>query len=885
MQRLLVAFLIQISAFASAGYLYAYAPEQNPVTGDTVKKVAIDSVRAIELGEMKKNSDFKSEITYKASRYMLLDVDGKTLYLSDDGQLKYETMVLNADSVVVDWEKNTVSAGGKVDSVGQFRGRPVFDENGQKYNAESMSYNFKTQKGLVRGAKTKQGEEYVLANRVKKVDENTYYISDGKFTSCELDHPHYYIRSKRLKVVPRKTIVTGPVQLVIEDFPLPLVLPFGFFPNQTGKRSGIVMPTYGNSADRGFFLRDGGYYLAISDHLDLLLKGDIFSKGGWRLAGSTSYNKRYKYVGTLGMEYGFQRYGEPADGDKYREQRNFWVRWDHKQTISPQATLNASVNAGSSDYYSNNSYNEKEYLSNTLKSTVNFNQAFANSTWRLNVTLDHSQNTQTREMSLGLPTLAVTKGRFFPFKGANSTGDKWFTKIGASYSMNLKNQITAPDSVIPQLFLNPNSQVTLLDITELESGFFDTTITTKRGLDYFKNGISHSIPVSLQLNAFKKYVNIVPSLNLRDRWYIKEKIKTWNADSAKVLSEDRYGFFAAHDFDFSVNTSTRLYGIFNLKGARKTMLRHTLQPAIGYRYRPDYSTAGWNVFRTVQSDTSGKTVQYSRYEGALFGGPAAGAEQVMNMSINNVLELKLRSKEAEKDTTIKDPWTRITLLDAFSLSSSYNFAADSLKLAPLNMNARTNLLNNKLNVVWSGVVDPYAVNAAGQRIDTFRYALNGRIGRLSSMNLALGTRFQSKSKTGPELDEDGKKIPEDQLNDLQYFRDLYVDFNVPWNVSVNLLLNYTNTGKFRDTTLTVNFNGDVNLSPKWKVGFTSGYDFSNMDFSYTSISIYRDLHCWEMSMTWVPFGIRKSYNLSLNVKSSTLKDLKLTKRRDWQDRF
>ena len=292
MQRLLVAFLIQISAFASAGYLYAYAPEQNPVTGDTVKKVAIDSVRAIELGEMKKNSDFKSEITYKASRYMLLDVDGKTLYLSDDGQLKYETMVLNADSVVVDWEKNTVSAGGKVDSVGQFRGRPVFDENGQKYNAESMSYNFKTQKGLVRGAKTKQGEEYVLANRVKKVDENTYYISDGKFTSCELDHPHYYIRSKRLKVVPRKTIVTGPVQLVIEDFPLPLVLPFGFFPNQTGKRSGIVMPTYGNSADRGFFLRDGGYYLAISDHLDLLLKGDIFSKGGWRLAGSTSYNKR-----------------------------------------------------------------------------------------------------------------------------------------------------------------------------------------------------------------------------------------------------------------------------------------------------------------------------------------------------------------------------------------------------------------------------------------------------------------------------------------------------------------------------------------------------------------------------------------------------------------
>ena len=639
------------------------------------------------------------------------------------------------------------------------------------------------------------------------------------------------------------------------------------------------MPTYGESADRGFFLRNGGYFWAINDHVDLLLQADVFSKGGWRLAGSTSYNKRYRYSGTFGIEYGLQKFGMEFDPG-YRKESNFWVRWDHNQTINPQATLKADVSAGSSNFLSANSYNEQEYLTNTLKSTINYNQAFANRPWRLNLTADQSQNTLTKQVVLGLPTVTVTRSRFFPFKGKNAVGDKWYHKIGANYTMNLKNQISGPDSLIPNLILKPQDPIRLVEINEVTQ---DTSVTEQRALDYYRNGVMHSVPITTQFNAFK-YMNIAPSLNFNEYWYIKERIYSWDADSAEVEYADNYGFYTARAASFNLTTSTRLYGIFQLKGKRNSALRHTLMPSLGYVYKPDYSEDFWGYFREVQVDTMGRTQRFSRFEGSMFGGPSAGEQQQVNFNLNNVLELKFRSKEADQDTTVKDPWTRLTLLDAFGVSAFYNFAADSLKLSPISLNARTNFLNNTFSLNWNGSVDPYAVSPTGQRLAMYRYERNGRLGRLSSMTLALNARFQSKRDKGSVVEKE-KRIPEDEWRDIQYFRDLYVDFNIPWTVNLSYNLNYSNSGIMRDTTMTLNFNGDFNLSPKWKVGFTSGYDFNAKDFSYTSVSIYRDLHCWEMSMTWIPFGQRKSYNLSINVKSATLKDLKLTKRRDWQDRF
>ncbi|MEM0998364.1 MAG: putative LPS assembly protein LptD [Bacteroidota bacterium] len=896
MRHAVVFFSIHFFAIAIFASLCSYGYSQNNVPGDPAKNPAKDSLvtpadsgQAAVLERLKLESDLETSIDYKSKDIMILDVEGKTLFLRESGELSYEDMKLAADSVSVNWETNTLTAGGLVDSTGQLSGRPELTENDQNYQAQGLSYNFKSRKGIVTGARTKQGEDYILADKVRKEDETTYYIKDGKFTTCDAEHPHFYIKSSKLKILPRDKIITGPLMLVIEDFPLPLILPFGFFPNQTGKRSGIVMPTYGEAADRGFFLRNGGYFFAINDNLDLMLRGDIFSRGGWRLEASTDYNKRYHFTGNFQAEYGYQRFGESTD-PSFREERNFWVKWRHQQTLNPQADLRADVSLGSSNFFSANSYNEQEYLTNTIKSTVNFSQRFANSPFRLNVQLSQSQNTQTKNVTLGLPTLTVTRTRWLPFKGKNATGNKWYHKIGLNYTGNLRNQVSLPDSLVDDVLFNPTGQVTLVT----ESG--DSTITTTQpALDYFSNGISHAIPITTQLNLFQ-YITLTPSFSFNEYWYIKSVEKTFNAETNSVDTENIYGFTTARDFRFSLNTATRLYGVFQFKKSKKgRAIRHTLQPSLNYTYRPDFSAEGWGFYDRVQSDTLGNELVYSRFEGSIVGGPGAGEQQTLSLGLNNILEMKWKKEGAEQDTTKKDPYTRINLLDNFGANMSYNFAADSLNLSPLTFSARTNILNNKFSVQLNGAVDPYAVSGTGVRTNTFRIEKNGNIGRLSTLSLAFNAALTSKrgqqNATAP-LPGVGIRpnpapgvIPDAEWNTMQYYRDLYVDFNSPWRLNLSYLLSYTNTGLVKDTTMTLNFNGDLNLTPKWKLGFTSGYDFNNNDVSYTSFTIYRDLHCWEMSMTWIPFGDRQSFNLAINVKSATLKDLKLTKRRDWQDRF
>lgn len=893
MRRASVLFSIRtllLLALASVGsYAVAQqtvAPDKPVEPGDTIKNVANsgggkeDSLQAIRLKDLEKKSDLKTSITYKAEEYMLLDLETKTLYLHKAGALKYDQMTLDADSLAVNWDINQIYADGLLDSTGKKIGRPLFAENEQSYNADRMSYNFKTKRGLVQMARTKQDENYIIGEYVKKQDDSTYYIRNGKFTSCDLEHPHYYIKSSKLKVIPRSKIITGPLMLVIEDFPLPLVVPFGFFPNQTGHRSGLVMPTYGESADRGFFLRNGGYYFAISDHVDLLVRGDIFSKGGYRLELGSAYNKRYRYQGNFQVEYGVQKFGERDDPEGFfKLQKNFWVKWSHDQTITPQAKLTANVSAGSSGFLGQNSYNEQEYLTNTLKSTVSFTQGFANSPWRFNLNLDHSQNTGTKQVTMELPNLALTRPRFFPFKGKYASGDHWYHQIGMNYTLNVKNQISGPDSVIADVLTNPFGNVTYVNIENQ-----DTSLVTQSALDYFNNGISHVIPISTQLNLFK-YINIQPSFNYKEYWYFRTRTYYWDQNEEKVDYKDNLGFAAARDFNFNVSASTRIYGLFGGKGKRQTTVRHTFQPNTSYTYRPDFSDARWGFYQQIQKDTTGETDRFNRFSGGIMSSPGRGQQQTVSLGLNNILEMKYIKRRNPEDTTqVKDPYTRITLLDALGLNTSYNFAADSLKLAPLSFIARTNFLNNKFNFQLTGNFDPYAVNAEGVRIDTFRYALNGNVGRISNLNFTFNTTLAAKNKTAP-MEKRAKDATPEELSDLRLYRDLYVDFNVPWRLSLSANLIYRNSGIRRDTTFTVNMSGDVNLTPKWKLGYTTGYDFKQKDFSYTSVSIYRDLHCWEMSLTWIPFGLRKSYNFSINVKSSTLKDLKLTKRRDWQDRF
>ena len=620
------------------GSTFSYVNSQVTVPNDSIKNVAKDSAlvlsdslptnpdssdtggdstKIVDVETMKAQSDLKAKIDYNSNAYMVLDMESKTLKLVSKGKIDYEDMSLAADTIIMNWENDILTAKGRLDSTGQLIGRPEFEENDQKYRSDSMRYNITTQKGLVFGARTRQDENYILADRVKKGEGETYYIENGKFTTCDHEHPHYYIKSKKLKIIPRDKIITGPLMLVIEDFPLPIIVPFGFFPNQTTKKSGVVMPTYGEAADRGFFLRDGGYYFAINDKVDLLLKGDIFSKGGWRLDGSTSYNKRYKFNGTFGLQYGIQRFGEKED-PSFRETREFWVKWNHNQTLTPQATFKANVSAGTSTYNQNFSYNAQNYLTNTFVSTVNYNQSFANSAWRMGITGNHSQNTNTQQVTLGLPDLTVNRTRWFPFKQLGSPGDQWYKKIGLSYTMSLKNQISVPDSLLGQILTQPNQ---FFELTSISGE--DTLTEFKRGLDYYKNGISHSIPITTQINL-AKYINISPSVNFREFWYIKTLEQNYVDSTQSIESTDVYGFSATRSFDASVSASTRIYGVYQFKNKKKTAFRHTFQPSIGYSYKPDYSDDFWNVFREVQVDSIGNTTLYSRYQGPYLEDPLPG---------------------------------------------------------------------------------------------------------------------------------------------------------------------------------------------------------------------------------------------------------------------
>lgn len=762
-----------------------------------------------------------------------------------------------------------------------------------------MRYNLESERAVVKHAQTTDGDQIITGDVIKKSADGAYYIGGGKFTTCDAEHPHFYIRAPKLKIIPKKQIISGPLNFVIEDFPIPIVLPFGVFPNQKGQRSGIVMPTYGESPDRGFFLRDGGYYFALSQYFDLLLKGDIYTNGSFRLDGSTAYNKRYRFNGTFGLQYGRQRYLD-SEGD-YRIDKNFLVQWTHNQNIDPTSKFNASVNAASSGFFNRNSYNAADYLKNTLKSSITYSKSFANSPFRLTASLDHSQNLGTGIIDLGLPNVQFAKARTFPLKPKHGVSSgRFYEKIGYEYTLDVTNKVTVVDTLFKEVMLNPFGDVTYFADT------LDTVPVVRQASEYFKNGIRHTIPIKTQFNALN-YINFTPNFTYNEFWYLKTQQKTYLGGNDVSIQEVN-GFRTARSFSTGISASTRIYGVFAPKNSeRKTAIRHTMAPTLGYTFKPDFSNEFWGYFEDVQIDSTGKTERYTPFSIGAYGAPTAGEQQSLSFSLSNLLELKTLRKQkpiAPGDSALtspvasgktklgsgapddsaavkKDDFLRLNLLDNLGIATSYNFAADSLKLADIRLDARTNLFKNKLQLQSRASLDPYRTNAEGKNWDSFTWEA-GLFPRMTELSVSINTTLAAAKKDKLKRNSN---MTNQELQDIRYFRDMYLDFNVPWKLNLGILMNYSHQGLTRDTSFTFNVTGDVNLTPKWKIGYTSGYDFTALDFSYTSFSIYRDLHCWELSMTWIPFGDRQSYFLTLNVKSSTLKDLKLTKRNDWQDRF
>lgn len=811
-----------------------------------------------------------SKVLYKAKDSIRFDLVEQKVYLFGAGDVTYESINLQADFIEIDLTRKTIHAKYTIDSLGRQKGKPVFTESDKSFSTTEMWYNFETKKGRILEVRTKEGEGHIHGEVVKKDSNDVSYIKGGKYTTCDLEHPHYAIIAGKLKVIPDDKIITGPAYLEVSDIPTPLGIPFGFFPNKKGQASGIIMPTYGESQLLGFFLQDGGYYFGINDTFDLALRGDIYSYGSWAIDAETSYRIRYKYNGRLQLSYARMIFDDP-ELPGFKPNNDFLVNWSHEQDrkANPNSTFSASVNAGSSTYNRYNSTNTYNYLNNQLRSNIRYMRTFTGRRFGSNLSLNalHSQNTITREIIISAPELVWSVNRFYPakmFKRPNRIVKNTFlpqlyNNIGISFVSNAKNEIKTQDTIL----INPRKYGSTFD-------------------DFTRYGIKHSMPISS--NAQVGPVSVVPSFNASSTWYYRTIEKTFVPTDtiAPVQVNYKDGFEMANEWSAALTASMRLTNrtpMLRRPIGKLLGVRHVITPTLGLSYRPDYSTERWGYYREVQTETAGTYRPYSIFEEGIFGYPPSGRSGNVSWSFNNNVEAKLRDSKDTTGTGTK----KVPIIESLLISGGYNVAADHYKWLPTIVTGRTTLFK-VVTININGAFDPYAFDTVlRRRIERFEYKANGRPFRLTNAGAAFGTSLQSRKKN--DKPKESTKGSQQELEFINNNPDAFVDFNVPWTMRFTYTLRYDNPGitQFKTFTQTVNLDGDLSVTPKWKVGFTSNYDLVQGQFSYTSLNIYRDLHCWEMVFNWIPFGPRQSYTVDIRVKAPVLSDLKLTRRRGWQD--
>lgn len=785
-------------------------------------------------------------IKYQARDSIRVVADSMVVYLYGEARVDYQDLKLQADFIRIDMNNKEISASGRLDSAGQTTGRPEFAQGVQEFRASSMRYNFESRKGKINYVITSEGDGYIHGETVKKDEENNFYIRKGMYTTCNNDTPHFSITSNKLKVIQNNKIVTGPAYLTIEDIPTPLAIPFGFFPNTKDRSSGVIFPGFGESAERGFYFQKLGYYFGFNDYFNLALTTDLYTKGSYTIDGTSQYRKRYKYSGGLRASYAKTVYSERGLPD-YSSRKDFHVNWLHNQDpkANPYSIFNANVSLGTSEYYQNTISSQNNFLTNTFQSSVTWTKLFPEKPINLTVAMNHWQNTITRDVRVTLPDVSFGVARFTPFERKIQTGaPRWYEKIGMNYTMRATNSIETKDTLL-----------------------FD-----ENSLKEMRNGFQHVIPVSTSFNAFK-YLTVSPTLNYNERWYFKTLNYEWNSDLNQLDTINVNGFKAARDYQVSVGLLTRVYGMFQYAKGPVAALRHVLTPSVSFSYRPDFSDSKYGYYKTVQSDTSGNTLSYSIFQNGIYGGPSAGKFGSIGLSLDNNLEMKVRAN-SDTGMTLK----KIKLMESLRFATSYNMIADSLNWTPLTFNGRTTFAN-KLIFTFGGVLNPYAYDENNLDYNRFLYDVNGQLFRLTSANAALNF-----SLTGKGKQKNTSRYTSRELEEIMRNPDYYLDFDVPFNFFVGYNLGYSKRGDLESTlTQSVTFSGDFNLTPAWKIGFNSWYDLEVGKFTSMSTSIYRDLHCWEMRLNWIPFGGQESYTFQINVKSSVLQDLKLIKRKDFFD--
>tara|TARA_B100001093_G_scaffold464884_1_gene482148 strand:+ start:31363 stop:33816 length:2454 start_codon:yes stop_codon:yes gene_type:complete len=771
-----------------------------------------------------------SEIEKYAEDSIDIDIDGRKVHLYGNSKITYKNTTITAAYILINWEENTIFATSMKDSANKDIGYPILTENKSSFKAKEITYNFKSKKCYVKQITTKEGDGYILGKIVKKMEDDILYFKKGDYTTCDAEKPHYSIRSNKIKVIPGKKIITGPAYLTFFNIPTPLIFPFGYFPNNTNQSSGIIIPSYGESQELGFFLKNGGYYLPINKKADLTFKGDIYSKGSWNVKSMLNYKKRYKYSGSLNLSFANMTNSEKGFPN-YNLKRDFFIRWKHNQDAktNPNLQISANVNAGTSTFHRNNLSNTNDYLSNTFQSNISLRKKWANSPFSLSSNIRHNQNTQSKIINLSLPEISLNMNRIFPFKHKISK-DRWYEKVGLRYSMNAKNDISIVDSLL----------------------------FTKNTLSKFRNGIKHTIPINTSLKVFN-YLTLNPSLNFTERWYFSQINKNW--DGNNIITDTIRTFTRAHEYNLSSSLSTKIYGLVQFKKGKIKAIRHVLTPNISFSYKPDFSQEKFNYYKQVQINNDGDKILYSIMENGIYGSPSRGETGNINLNINNVFEMKVNSKN---DTSQSEK--KIKILESLNISSSYNLLKDSLNLSNINLNARTRILK-VLDINFSSTYDPYITNKSkNNNLNILEINKNNRLARLKNLNTSIGLNINDKSFNTKNSDETRSFI------------------EIPWDLRLNYNLTYNkgyNSAEFADTIQSLNFSGNVKISDKWKLGFRSGYDFDSKDLTYTSIDIYRDLHCWELMFNYIPFGFQRSYTLTIQVKAPSLRDLKYERKRDW----
>lgn len=822
---------------------------------------------------VKRNEFLTSQLDFTAEDSIIGSPLSGEARLYNKAYVKYEDITLEAGYIHVDFNKKEVYARGITDTAGKVSQKPLFTEAGKSYRADEMRYNFDTKKAKIKKVITSEGEGFLHGEEVKKTGDNIFYVKNASYTTCSHEHPHFRIKTPKAKVISGEKVITQFAYIEVVDVPTPLMVPFGFFPTTEKRKSGIIIPSYGNSEFRGYFLQNGGYYWAINDYLDFTLTGDVYTQGGYGWRGLTNYRKRYAYSGNLNLSYNLIRYGRPEFqefvGNAFDNRSDFAIQWSHNQDpkANPSFRFNSNVNIASSNYYKVTSVNANDVLNNRLNSSVSISKSWPGKPYNLNVSARHSQNNSTKDFTVNLPQVNFALNRQFPFKREAAVGKKkWYEEIGISYTMDAGNEIQ----------------------TKLGKPFFTETVFR----DSARNGVRHSIPISANYKVFKNFV-FSPSVNYTERWYFKRS-DYYFVDSLNAIQKDTAnGFYANRDFTASANLSTKLYGLWRYKGFLRA-LRHVVTPNVGLSYRPDFAVEKWGYYERVQSDTLGNFTRLDRYQGQLYGSAGSGKLGSITMGLQNTLEAKVR------DRTDSTGEKKIKLLERVSLNTSYNTAVQEFNWAPINLTASSSAFKGLINMNYSSTFDLYGFDPEegtnGMRVNKSAYEVNGKWLRPTSQSFTTGinlsaNRFKAKGKKpepGEDVDKkegllDDEPAPNDlgiSEGDRDYYRAQgFVDFNAPWTLNVNYNLRKSYTGLESRVTQSMDFSGDIKLTENWKVGFRSGYDFQAKDFTYTTLDFYRDLHCWEMRCTWVPFGFQQSYTLTIRVKANVLSDLKMERRR------